>query len=291
VTVREQTTTAVRQRQRNAASLPETDCAWVVWVSSGGCEGCTMAVLGATAPSFEELLSGHLTHVPRIELVHPALALEAGDEYLSVLEQAASGALEPFLLVVEGSIFDESFAGAGSFSGLGSRAGQPIPVGEWVERLAPAAAAVIAIGTCAASGGVPAARGNVTGATSLGALLGAEFRAKSGLPIVNVPGCAPSGDAFIEVLSYTLLHLENIVPLDLDEFGRPAWLYSTAIPLERVRQPGIRREPAEEMTAMCPVPSRGWINHIGGCGSVGGACTGCTRTDYPDVALELLISR
>lgn len=250
-----------------------------------------MAVLGAMAPRLEELLSGHLTHIPRIELVHPALALEAGEAYLNALDQAEAGELEPFLLVVEGSLFDESLAGDGSFSGLGHRGGARLTVESWVRRLAPVASAVIAIGTCATWGGVPAAQGNVTGAMGLGALLGPGFRARSGLPLVNVPGCAPSGDAFIEVISYTLLHLGGIVPLDLDDQGRPRWLYAESTPIQRARQPGSELSPASPLTAECPVPRVGWINHIGGCAAVGGACTGCTRHDFPDVTLPLSVGR
>ena len=291
VPVAERVTATASQSRPSAGRLSATDCAWVVWMTCGGCEGCTMAVLGATAPRLEELLSGHLTHVPRIELVHPTLALDAGDDYLANLHQAAAGGLEPFLLVVEGSLFDETLAGAGSFSRLGAEGGRPIPVEEWILRMAPSAAAVIAIGTCATWGGIPAAQGNVTGAMGLGALLGEGFRADSGLPVINVPGCATSGDAFIEVLSYTLLHLGNIVPLDLDGFGRPRWLYSETVPLQRVRQAGIPRQPLEPVTTECPVPARGWINGIGGCAAVGGSCNGCTHPDFPDRLLGLVTSR
>ncbi|HLF41628.1 MAG TPA: hydrogenase expression protein HypE, partial [Acidimicrobiia bacterium] len=193
-----------------APTPADDDCAWVVWVSSGGCEGCTMAVLGATAPRLEELLSGHLTHIPRVGLVHPALALDGGDEYLAVLEDAAAGGLGRFLLVVEGSVFDENLAGAGSFSGLGSRDGQPVPVGEWIERLAPAAAAVIAIGTCATWGGVPAAAGNPTGSMAVMDFLGKSYRSDLGLPVVNIPGCSPVGDNFTETVAAVLLFLQGI---------------------------------------------------------------------------------
>ena len=58
------------------------DRAWVIWLSCGGCEGCTMSVLGATSPRLEELLAGGLTHIPRVEFIHLALSLEeirAGD--------------------------------------------------------------------------------------------------------------------------------------------------------------------------------------------------------------------
>jgi hydrogenase small subunit len=244
-----------------------------------------MSVLGATAPRLEDLLAGHLTVAPRIELVHAALALD-GRELLATLERAASGRLDPFILVVEGSFFTEPAAGSGYFSGLGDRPEGPIPVTEWLLRLAPAAAAVIAIGTCATWGGVPAAAGNATGAVSVNDLL-PGFVGATGLPVINVPGCAPSGDAFVEVLSYVLLHLEGIVPLDLDEQGRPRWLYADSTPLQAARGPEGDAVTVSTEVADCPVPGRGWIGRLGGCASVGGACVGCTRPDFPDATLPL----
>ncbi len=130
----------------------------MIWIASGGCDGCTMSVLGAASPAIEDLLSGDLTDIPNIELVHPVMSLESGTRYLASLEAAARGEGDGFLLVVEGSLFDRRRAGEGSFSGLGERHGQPIPAEEWVSRLAPRAQAVIAIGTCATSGGIPAAQ-------------------------------------------------------------------------------------------------------------------------------------
>ena len=275
----------------NPASPPAErsshDRAYVVWIGSGGCDGCTMSVLGAVSPTLEELLVGDLTDVPSIDLIHPVLSVESGDGYIRRLEEAACGSLDPFLLVVEGSLYDERLADDGCFSGLGQRDGQPIPAGEWIERLAPAAAAVMAIGTCATWGGIPAATGGVTGAMGLGALLGRDFRSSANLPIVNVPGCAPSGDAFIETLAYVFLHLAGLVPLDLDELGQPRWLYSSATPLKS--QTLSWKTPATPGdTAMCPVPERGWINRVGGCAATGGACNGCTRADFPDRLLPLV---
>ena len=49
---------------------------------------------------------------------------------------------------------------------------QPVSVNEWLRRLAPGAAAMLAIGTCATWGGVPAAAGNISGAMSLMDFLG-----------------------------------------------------------------------------------------------------------------------
>lgn len=263
------------------------DRAWVIWLSCGGCEGCTMSVLGATSPRLEELLAGGLTHIPRVEFIHLALSLESGDQYIDGLKRARLGELDPFILVLEGSLFDERLAGDGSFSSLGQVAGHAVLVEDWVAWLAPRAAAVIAIGTCATWGGIPAARGNATGAMGLEAFLGKDFRSRTGLPIVNVPGCAPNGDAFVELLSYVLLHLGGLVPLDLDGLNRPRWLYTTSTPLRPARVPNQSWAEGVE-SAECSVPVRGWINHIGGCALVGGACNGCTRPDFPDRTLPVI---
>lgn len=263
----------------NATPLP--DRAALVWLSCGGCDGCTMSVLGAVSPTLEELLGGELTDVPTVELIHPVVSLDSGNSYVRRLEEAANGGLDPFLLVVEGALFDERLAGDGSFSGLGERDGQPIPVEEWVRMLAPEAAAVIAIGTCATWGGIPAATGSVTGAMGIGRFIGSDFTSKAGLPIVNVPGCAPNGDAFIDTLAYVFLHLAALVPLDLDELGQPRWLYSDATRVQGPALPWAGPPRATAATAQCPVPERGWINRVGGCAAVGGACNGCTRPDFP----------
>jgi hydrogenase small subunit len=34
--------------------------------------------------------------------------------------------------------------------------------------------------------------------------------------------------------------------------------------------------------AKCNVPSRGWVNGVGGCPNVGGICIACTMPGFPD---------
>jgi hydrogenase small subunit len=230
-----------------------------------------MAVLGASSPGLEQVLLGAVPGVPALELIHTALAFEAGDAYMARLQQAAAGELAPFILVLEGSVFDETLAGAGFFSGLGDENGQPITIGTWIDRLAPRAVAVIAIGTCATWGGIPAAAGNPTGAMGLTDYLGAEFRSRLGLPVINLPGCAPNGDNFIETVAYLFLHIAGTVPLELDARGRPRWLYGHTFP----QYPGGPQ-------VQCNVPNRGWMRRVGGCATVGGRCIACTMPDFPD---------
>jgi len=260
----------------------------ILWLAGGSCDGCTMAMLGATAPKIEELLLGQVSGFPAIEMIHPITALEAGTEYLAKLESAASGGLSPLVLVVEGSLFDSTQAGDGFFSGMGERNGKPCTVMDWLDRLTPQATAVIAIGTCATWGGVPAAAGNPTGAMGLTDYLGSEFRSQAGLPVINLPGCAPPGDNFIETLSYLLLHLRNEVPLELDDLNRPRWLYpEVAHPQPAWVEYLPDQTYQDEQLVACRVPLDGWMNHIGGCTNVGGACIGCTMPGFPDKHLAM----
>ncbi|MGI8550777.1 MAG: hydrogenase expression protein HypE [Dehalococcoidia bacterium] len=261
----------------------------VLWIEGAGCDGCTMSMLGAADPGIEDLLLGRIPDVPRVNLIHPALALESGDAYRAHLEQAALGELAPFILVLEGSVFDESLAGPGSFSRLGMIDEQPLTTSSWIDRLAPRAEAVVAIGSCATWGGIPAAFGNPTGARGLPEYLGRDFRSHVDLPAINVPGCAPSGEAFVESLVYLLLHLLNLVPLELDEENRPRWLYNRGahpLPPRTSYLPLTAYDPAGRPEVGCPVPEMKWMNGIGGCVEVGGACIGCTAPDFTDRYLE-----
>ena len=244
-----------------------------------------MAMLGASDPPLEILLRG-VSDLPPISLVHPLIALESGDEYRALLERAAAGRLDPYVLVLEGSMMDESLAGEGSFTRLGTEDGRPLTITSWMDRLAPRAAAVIAIGSCATWGGIPAAAGNPTGAHGLGEHLGANFRSMGGLPVVNVPGCAPPGEVFIEALVAVFQHLLRRVPLDLDEQNRPRWLYNELAHPGPPRAEGVT-PPDPSVDVCCSVPAHGWMKRIGGCAAVGGACIGCTAPDFADRLLPL----
>ena len=82
--------------------------------------------------------------------------------------------------------------------------------------------AIVAIGTCAAYGGIHAMAGNPTGAMGLRDYLGHDFRSKAGLPIVNVPGCPVQPDNFMETLLYLLYQLAGVSPpIALDDASEP----------------------------------------------------------------------
>jgi hydrogenase small subunit len=114
----------------------------VLWITAGlGCDGDTVAMTSARQPSLEQLVEGTIPGLPGLKLHNPLLAYEVGDDFIAVAERAVEGTLEPFILVIEGSIPDESLSGSGYWAGFGvdKATGQPIPTCRWIDRLAPQA--------------------------------------------------------------------------------------------------------------------------------------------------------
>ena len=163
----------------------------IVWITAGlGCDGDSVSVTAATQPSVEDVLLGAIPGLPKVHLHNPVLAYENGGDYLDFYYKAEAGKLDPFVLVVEGSIPNEKIKKEGYWAAVGTDpyTEQPIKTCDWIDRLAPKSVAVIAIGTCATYGGIHAMEGNPTGCMGLADYLGWDWKSKAGLPIVNVPG-------------------------------------------------------------------------------------------------------
>src|SRR5215212_6630632 len=99
------------------------DTVHVFWVAGMSCDGCSVAVTGATNPSVEDLLAGAIPGLPKVVLHHPVLSVSAGAEFIRPFRDAVNGTLgAPYVVVMEGSVpDDQKFAeNQGYFSAMGA---------------------------------------------------------------------------------------------------------------------------------------------------------------------------
>ena len=178
----------------------------VIWLSFQECTGCTESLLRPDHPTLEHLI---------LDLVsldyHETLLAPSGHQAEQAREQAMEENDGKFILVVEGAI---PKAEDGIYCMVGGRTALDI-VRETAER----AGAIIAIGSCASFGGLPAADPNPTGAAGLPDIL-------PGKTIVTLPGCPPNPYNFLgTALQYATL---GTLPA-LDALGRPLYAYGRTI--------------------------------------------------------------
>lgn len=219
----------------------------LLWLQSGGCGGCSMSLLCHEADD----LFGSLADAGIDIAWHPSLSEASADEVLQLLSAFERGEQELDLLCVEGAML-RGPRGTGSFHRLG---GSGRAMTEVVRNLAQRARHVLAIGTCAAYGGMSAAGHNLTDACGLqyeddqpGGLLGREFRARDGLPVINVAGCPTHPGWVVDTLM--ALALGELALADLDSVGRPRFY------ADRLVHHGCARNEYYEFKASAEQPSQ-----------------------------------
>ncbi len=112
----------------------------VIWMTGGlSCDGDSVSVTAAMQPSIEDIVLGAIPGLPKVHLHNPVLAYEVGDDFMRHWYLAEEGKLDPFVLVIEGSIPNEAIKREGYWAAQGTNhdTGQPITTCEWIDRLAP----------------------------------------------------------------------------------------------------------------------------------------------------------
>ncbi len=178
----------------------------VLWLQGLSCSGCSVSFLNSGSPAPAEVLTQYITL-----LFHSTLSTATGDMCMEIVNTAVKEG--GFYLAVEGAI----------------PAGMPEaclmnhePMSKIVARAARSATAVLAVGSCAAVGGIPAAEGNPTGAVSLPEFLEKERINK---PVIRLPGCPCHPDWLVG----TLAHVLKFGLPELDTMQRPVMFYGRTI--------------------------------------------------------------
>ena len=178
----------------------------VLWIQGASCSGCSVSLLNTTHPTIAEVL------LKIIDLrFHPTIMAASGEMAIDALEKTASKNRGKYVLVVEGAIPTKE---DGRYCMVGEKKGKEFSMLDWTTDLGKDAMAVLAFGSCAAFGGIQAAKPNPTGAVGVKKL----FDMKGiKTPVINVPGCPSHPDWMVGTLAHILLYG---IP-ELDELSRP----------------------------------------------------------------------
>ena len=263
--------------------MPKT----VYWIQGGGCGGDTWSFLNAESPDLIELME----MLPIKMLWHPSLSA-LGPAEMERLHGDIMDESQPLdILCIEGSVIQGPSNTGLADTLLGK------PKKDIIRAFASKASYVIAVGTCASFGGFGAdheveATGVQFHKHGSGGFLGRDFRSRSGLPVINLPGCP----CHCDVLSGVLSAVVNETYLELNQQHSPLDWYRIM-----VHQGCTRNEYHEYRVEETRFGEKGCLFFYMGCHGplvtgpcnkilwnrrssktrVGVPCFGCTRPDFP----------
>lgn len=257
------------------------------WLQCGGCGGDSMALLNIDSPHLPDLC-----RTLNIDLLwHPSLSNSSASEHLALLERLRTGEQKLDILCIEGFVINGP-QGSGRYDLFWNR-----PKKDLIMELAGQAKHLVAVGTCAAFGGVGnsgeiEASGLQFDANQKGGLLGDDYRAAGGYPVINLPGCP----AHPSVVADLLTTLADDDPLELNDLQAPRQWFDML-----VHQGCLRNEYHEYRVEEHQFGERGCLFFHRGCRgpltsgpcnkllwnrrssktNVGVPCVGCTSPEFP----------
>jgi hydrogenase small subunit len=260
-----------------------------IWLQGAGCSGCSVSVLNAASPTIGQLVLDEVAPGKHVSLrFHPTVMAATGRLAVDIL-LGAEQADAPFLLVLEGSVP----TAISKIGGCGPD-GQEMDFTEHFTKLAQKAMAVVAIGDCAAFGGIPASGPNLAGCKSARQVM-AEQGIKT--PLINLGGCPPHPDWFMQTVASGLLFgLPDASQLDADL--RPKMFYGALIHENCPRRPDFDAgkfarafgEPGCMFELGCKgpytyadCPQRKFNNGVNWCIQAGSPCHGCAESEFPNL--------
>lgn len=262
----------------------------VIWFQGAADSGCSISLLQGARPDIIDAITDFKLAVD----YHPNLMIPEGDAAVSVLREAVDGTSPLDVLIVEGAVPEEHFGTVGELDG------KPVTMETWVKGLAAQAKYVVAVGTCATSGGIPGAFPNPTKAKGLqfyknqkGGILGADFKSRAGLPVINIPGCPPHPDWMTLTLADVLLGFSP----HLDSYQRPTAFFRNVVHDQCPRLGFYEKnqfaakfgdlECLWKLGCKGPItyancPAIKWNRGINSCTIFGSGCRGCADPSFPD---------
>lgn len=265
----------------------------VLWLQGQGCTGCSVTLLNSVNPGIADVL------LKIISLdFHPTVMGCEGEQAIDFMRKVAEAKKGQYFVVVEGAIPQWK---EGKCCVIGEAGHKELTMVDMVKELAPNAAAMLAIGTCAAYGGIPAAKGSQTESLGVASFLKQE---KIATPVVNIPGCPPQPDWIVGTIALALKLVKEHgleaglgeVVKALDSQGRPMPFYGNNVhdncPFLKdydnakmcptfTNKDGCRYDlGCKGPQAHCDSYTRKW-NGVNWC-VANAVCIGCTEPNFPD---------
>lgn len=260
----------------------------VLWVQGQSCTGCSVSVLNSVDPSIKQVI----LEIISLDFL-PTVMVSEGEMAMDYMYRIANEYKGKFTLVVEGAI---PMAADGKYCIVGETKDgngnhKEVTMLDAIVDLGNKAGSVLAIGTCASYGGIPAAKGNVTGATGVGNV----FK-KNGIktPLINIPGCPAHPDWIVGTIAYLLT--QNAIP-ELDADGRPKIFFGKNIHENCTylsyydedefcktlsQEKGCRvKVGCKGMNSYADCYSRKWNSGVNWC-IENAVCIGCVEPGFPD---------
>jgi len=263
-----------------------------IWFQASACSGCVVSALNGVAPTIRDLVVDQLApgHHVSIKFL-PTIMAGSGKVAVDILA-ATEEASEGYILVIDGAL---PAGGNGLYGRAASRDGGESTMHARALELAEKASAIIALGTCAAYGGMHAAAPNPAGCVGVQQAISDAGIDK---PIVNVPGCPPHPDWFTGTVGHVLL-FGWPGPDEIDVAGRPKRFYGRLLHdicqrrgdfeahkfAKSIGDSGCLYElGCKGPWTHADCPEREFNGGVSWCVKAGSPCQGCVEPFFPDVA-------
>lgn len=254
----------------SAAKRPQ-----LIFIQSQCCTGCSIS----TTYGNEEDFISFISSLVKLQ-VHPNLSFSQGDDYIRTIEEVSSSG--HFYLVCEGSV-PAGMKEACIFNDM--------PMYDYLHTLMNKATAIVASGTCACYGGIPASNQNVTGAIPIDKYMNLTGVHK---PLIKIPGCPINADRLLGTVAYIIA--TGKIPALRD--GVPKKYYPDLIHnqcgryqafnqdhytknFDREKYNCLLKNGCRGPVTYSDCPTRRWNGKVSVCIESNTPCIGCINKEFP----------
>jgi hydrogenase small subunit len=281
----------------------------VIWLHGAECTGCSASLLDAGNPDIMQAINKLSVDLVFHETImaHQGIFVDGAPAGTSELnsEILLDEAIEEgnYILVVEGAIANGP-DGSGKYCMYGERTFK-----DMFEKAASNASMIMAVGMCAAFGGINSADSDIADLTDFrGVDFVKESHSKGMLtelgidkPVINIAGCPSHPDWILLTLAAVILGKFSLNDLDsvLDKYKRPTVFFPETntmhdnCPRRGYYDRGILDDDFSGEGCLLKVGCKGpytrsdcglrkWNNGVSMCTQAGSSCIGCAEPGFPD---------